>query len=375
MSGHVAWRHDDEGSDRSSAASRQSNKSHQSHQSYSTAPTEHSCRPQLAKHDTCYGRVEGSDRAALPVQCIGGSRVSLDTFLSAEATQEVPEKGQRQQFDVPTFDHARYITDAVPATPKDFADLFPTSERLYIQHDDATIDGNMNLRVDAHITTRSGRTRPLTLFHLRMHDLRNRQFSLRRYCRDSGREVCHSTRRYRKPAAKRPTLQKTFSSALAVLKAKSEPQPVQALARQDSGYGSTPDEDVEEAEEDHDEQEQSVSLAEPSTPPTNTINLEFSNYAHVDLHRRGAGSSKRYEFEYWGIKYSWRRHIKIDGENEIVTYHLLREDSKAVQARLNPLHLSDAQLSEERAKGGWILPYTMRIIDDNIINGPPDISE
>jgi len=160
-----------------------------------------------------------------------------------------------------------------------------------------------------------------------------------------------------------------------VLKAKNEPSPIQTLARQDSGYGSTPDEGVEEVEEDGDRDAWETSSAKPSTPPTNTINLEFSSYAHVDLHRRGAGSSKRYEFEYWGVNYSWRRHIKIDGQSEIVTYHLIRDDCKDVQARLNPLHLSDAQASEERAKGGWIPPYTMRIIDGSIINGPPDISE
>jgi len=165
---------------------------------------------------------------------------------------------------------------------------------------------------------------------------------------------------------------------LAVLKAKNEPQGVRTLARQDSGYGSTADEDLEEEDDDEEEEEEDEprpSPARASTLPTNTINLEFSNYARVDVKRRGGGSNKRYEFEYWGVNYSWRCHIKLSGKDEIVTYHLLRDDNNDVQARMNPLHLSETQLAVDHAKGGWIPSYTMRIIDDSIINGPPDISE
>lgn len=112
-----------------------------------------------------------------------------------------------------------------------------------------------------------------------------------------------------------------------------------------------------------------------SQAPTNTIKLEFSNYAHVDIKRRGAKSSKRYEFEYWGTSYAWRRVVKTDGHHEQTSFHLVRDNSETALAHIVPAALTRAQQQEEAAKGGWIPPCSMWISDRKIISGLPDISE
>ncbi|RAL65797.1 hypothetical protein DID88_005462 [Monilinia fructigena] len=61
--------------------------------------------------------------------------------------------------------------------------------------------------------------------------------------------------------------------------------------------------------------------------PTNTTKLEFSNYAQIDVKRRGTKALKRYEFEYWGHSYSWKRVMEKDGEGKAISYHLFKEDS------------------------------------------------
>src|SRR5438045_7130949 len=96
---------------------------------------------------------------------------------------------------------------------------FPSSRRLLIQHDDSTLDGNMNLRIE---TEHNGGKPPHQLFHLRMHDLKSRQFSFRRHCRESGREVCHCNRKLALPLVERPGLQRSVSNALANLVSKQD---------------------------------------------------------------------------------------------------------------------------------------------------------
>ncbi|KFZ17136.1 hypothetical protein V502_04738, partial [Pseudogymnoascus sp. VKM F-4520 (FW-2644)] len=156
----------------------------------------------------------------------------------------------------------------------------------------------------------------MQLFHLRMHDIPTRAFSLRRYCRDSGREVCHSVLRqggdaraksHKKP--KHPKLQRSMSTALATVTRsgvkradswgsssnnKSYPPPTPLLTiptRHDSGYHTASDYDDDFSSSDSDEEEAEPEFA-PAPPTssqkktkTNTTHLEFSNYAHVDLTR------------------------------------------------------------------------------------------
>jgi hypothetical protein len=109
--------------------------------------------------------------------------------------------------------------------------------------------------------------------------------------------------------------------------------------------------------------------------PTNTIKLEFSNYAHVEVKRRGAKSNKRYNFEYWGHHYCWKRACKKDGEVENISYHLVREDSERPLAHISPVKLTPDQAHEEAARGGWVPPCYMRITDEKILDAMTDISD
>jgi hypothetical protein len=295
-------------------------------------------------------------------------RSSVETYASTVPSEddefledELPEYELFPEY------HSQYNVDRrpIPSTPKDFSHLFPSARRLSIRHDDSTIDGNMNLSVSTEVQP-SWSTKKLQygLFHLRMKDLKSREFSLRRYCRDSGREVSNSIRKYQTPTSdRRPVLQKSFSGAFATLRrpAESKATELGALERRDSGYSSI-----------HGERK------EPTTRlPTNTIKLEFSNYAHVDVKRRGAASNKRYEFEYWGFSYAWRRHVTKEGssENAEVSYHLMRNDKSRPLAYIVPVPLTTAQADEEEEKGGWIPPCSMWIRDDDILNALPDVAE
>jgi hypothetical protein len=278
------------------------------------------------------------------------------------------------EYHVPHYVHDPLPIDAIPTTPRDFADLFPTSKRISIRHDDSTIDGNMNLRVDTHVEERHRKKQAYTLFHLRMHDLRSREFSLRRYCRESGREVCHSRRKYQKPPSeKRPVLQRA-STALASLVHKPDSRPATSagLKRSDSGYES-----VHPPEDEDDPRPKSAGYTNGrALIPTNTIKLEFSNYAHINVKRRGAKSSKRYEFEYWGHDYSWKRIVQREHDHETVTYYLTRaDDEKLALAHISPVRLTPDQAHEEAARGGWIPPCYMRITDESMLESSTDISE
>jgi len=265
------------------------------------------------------------------------------------------------------------------STPQDFADFFPSSKRLYIRHDDTTYDGNMNLRVDTE-DSHGRRKTNVQLFHLRMHDLKKREFSLRRYERSSGREVCHSSRKYTKPAPERrpAALTRSVSNAFATMRGGKPDfkrtssalsnhiqKSASAVKRQDSGYGSSNDDD----EVDSFTSKSSVQI------PTNTTKLEFSNYAQVDVKRRGAKSSKRYEFEYWGYAYTWKRVIEKDGQGKAVSYHLFKGDGVPAVAHIVPEMRSPSQIRAEETAGGWVPPCSMWISDKSVLEALTDVAD
>ena len=334
----------------------------------STAPTEYSGRLSLPKGQGQYlsGRYEEE-------AFYEGShpRASFETYASTIASDEDLAEDQDLYEEPEDFYYDAYTSTAVASTPAEFAEAFPSAKRLCIRHDD-TLDGNMNLRVDVEANLESGQRVDLTLFHLRMHDLKNREFSLRRYCRDSGREICHSSRKYTKPAAeRRPGLQRSMSNALASLRSKSENKTATwaSLKRNDSGYDSIGD----------DAQATSPTYTSPSSSgismPTNTTKLEFSNYAHIDVRRRGTKNQKRYEFEYWGTAYAWRRQSIKDGSGKEVSYHLVNVTTGAHVAHIVPIPMTPSEACEEQAKGGWISPSSMWISDEKVLHGLTDVAE
>jgi hypothetical protein len=308
--------------------------SYDSARSKSTAPTVYSYKPSLRHFDTDISRYKATKEWADSFYGVEDDRESVVTYASTIASEDDLEE-EEYFYDEPEeyeYEPQEYAPTAYPSTAPEFAAYFPSTRRLCIRHDD-TIDGNMNLRLDTETKTESGRPINLTLFHLRMHDLKKRDFSLRRYCRESGREVCHSTRKYTKPASrKRPAFQRSVSSAFATFKAKAD-KSSRSIHRQDSGYESMKD----EAEHD----DESPSPASKNLPiPTNTTMLEFSNYAHVELKRRGTKSSKRYEFEYWGTSYSWRRTLTKCGSLKEYSYHLYTSYSSTPVAHIVPEPMS-----------------------------------
>lgn len=301
------------------------------------------------------------------------ARASTETYASTvPSLDDLPEE---PQYEVPVHRHEVFATDAIPSTPPEFAALFPSSRRLLIRHDDATVDGNMNLRVDTKLSASGGRTRDVILFHLRMHDLKNRRFSLRRYCRESGREVCHSSRKYTQTAVdKRPGFQRSLSNALSTLRIRSESTmpTLSSLKRRDSGYDSMGDDDEDfELPKSH-----ATSRMSTNMPiPTNTTQLEFSNYAHVEVKRRGAKSSKRYCYSYWGKDYQWRREVRKDGDFKEVSYHLVDAVTSKSIANIFPEPMTRTEAAEEDAKGGWVPPCSMWIQDPTVFSGLTDVAE
>ena len=356
-----------------------------SERSYQTAATaysddSHVKRPNIRHHETCQGRIERPPVHIFPekeqFESPSTSSTSVDTYASTVPSEEALIE-DLDHFHLPEYTAQHYDT-AIPATPSDFSELFPSHRRLAIRHDDSTLDGNFNLRIDTEVHA-SGRRCDMTLFHLRMHDLKERQFSLRRYCRDSGREVCHSLLKTAKPKAvpeKRPGFQRSLSNALNNILPKSpesRPTTLSSLKRNDSGYGSMYSGDFDDDDEDFtpvpDE-------SKTQTHMTHTMKLEFSNYAQLDVTRAGAKANKRYEFDYWGVSYSWKRIIqrRHDGTQQ-VSFHLVRAGSEEVLAYIIPISLSPSEACEEEAKGGWIAPCTMWIADERIVRSQKDVSD
>lgn len=350
-----------------------------SDRSYQTASTTYSDdtpvqRPSIRSHKTCHGQIERPPVRFFPEkEPLASPKTSVETYASTVPSEEGLADDLRE-FELPEYTAEQYDT-AIPATPSDFSELFPSHRRLTIRHDDSTLDGNMNLRIDTEVHA-SGRRCYMTLFHLRMHDLKERQFSLRRYCRDSGREVCHSVLKTPKPVAeKRPTTQRSLSNTLHSMLSKSNPKvPTMAtLKRNDSGYGS-----MHSVNFDDDDEEPLPVADEPKIQQqqmTHTMKLEFSNYAQLDVTRVGAKAAKRYEFDYWGVDYAWKRVVQRKHDSFETSFHLVKAGSEQVLAYIMPIALSRSEAYEEQSKGGWIAPCSMWIADEKIVDSQKDVSE
>ena len=335
----------------SSHSSMSSHSDRLSNHSLSTTPTVYSPRPSMQRSEDnnspFSGHAEGEKKYAH--RNSHDSTTSVETYASTIPSEEDFDD-ELPPFDVPDEDFEVQSPTALASTPQEFADFFPSTSRITIKHDDSTLDGNMNLRLDTAARTSDGNMVDLTLFHLRMHDLRKREFSLRRYCRDSGREICRSERKVQTPAKmSRPSLQRSMSSAISALRSNSlnKIPTIASLKRRESGFDS--------ASEDGEYRPVSPQVSEQAgadSAPTDVISLKFQNYAHFDIRRRGAKSLKRYEFEYWGSKYTWRRITRISGDFKETSYHLVNSSSSTSIAHIVPISMSPPEVREEEAKGG-----------------------
>ena len=343
--------------------------------SLSTESTLHSQRPiQQYKMTGNPHAQDGWDEAESSHLDYPNPRFSAETYAST--TSSIDDLGDDlPPFEVPKISH--YPSETLPPTalissPEEFAEYFPSTQKLTIRHDDTTMDGNMNLRIDTKVRTLDGGNTELQLFHLRMYDLKRQEYSLRRYSRDSGREVCHSSRRYTKPSVmRRPGLQRSMSNAISSLRSKSESRTptMMSLKGQDSGYDSLHEDDLEE------DIVSQASRPSNSVPiPTNITQLEFSNYAHLEVKRRGTKTCKRYEFEYWGTKYAWNRAVVRSSHFEQVSYHLVNTKTSAPFAHIVQIPLSESEQREESAKGGWVPPCSM-FLEESVLDRSTDLAE
>jgi hypothetical protein len=300
------------------------------------------------------------DLSSLDQSEVDDPRSSVETYASTVSSSE--DLADQVEYELPEERNRVYETDAIPTTPPDFAKLFPTTRRLLIQHDDSSSDGNMNVRCDTEAMSQDGERLKMTLFHLRMKNLYERQFSLRRYCRDSGREVCNSKKKYAKPvpraSRKRTSLSRSFTSALQNLGGKTKGQ--------EEGHDS--DEEIEQELRNF-----TLNSDIKATIPTNIIRLEFSNYAQVEVHRRRQGHVKQWDFEYWGEPYSWKRELSFDDGQPLYSYELINVRTGDCNAYVMPDKLDDKQLALEEMQGGWVPPSSMRLTEKNISEDLGDV--
>ncbi|KAL5594164.1 hypothetical protein BROUX41_001209 [Berkeleyomyces rouxiae] len=332
------------------------------------------------------------------------SRSSTETFASTVAssldddcndhTAYARDANPDPNYEIPQL-HP-YTHDVVdhtvrPSNPADFARLFPSMNRLHICHDDFTDDGNMNLRVTTDATYRNRRI-SMQLFHLRMYDLARRDFSLRRYCRDSGREVCSIKRHY----LKRPTNETKLSVSSVLRKnfslrrshqsqAADGHQPAIGQAHVPLCCGTAGSRDSQASNSHQSSSSSSGSSttsslselssaassvsARPQRPlATDTVKLEFSNYARVDVTRQSSRSFFHYDFDWWGNHYSWHRVTDEQNMPGVVSFHLYRNADPVPLAHLVPETRSPNQVTADEDANGWVPPCHMWISDKSILN-------
>lgn len=321
-------------SSRSSRSTRDSSSNYGSRSTVpSTAPSINQKFVSAQEHhpEIHYDKPEEEDPSA-------SSLTYQSTVPSIEEEEEEQAYVERHQqdgyFDQPV--RQTLFNDASPADPTRFARLFPYRKSFIIKHDDAVVDGHMNLRMDTTYERPGHRNKKLTMFYLRMYELQRRHFAIRRYGRDCGREVASTSRKYQKPSSPRPGLLRTVSKAFAK-------DPEVGIKRQDSGYESSEEEEPRKDE----------------ATATNICTLEFSNYARIDLCRKGQKGSKKYDFEYWGKQYCWKRTVRKGGINDHTTFSLIDIAENNTIATISPLE-DDGISIEDRARRRFVPASELR---------------
>lgn len=254
------------------------------------------------------GHLGRAKRVIEPSETGKGQRPLIDSVKRVDGTHYQVIQDQRQV----------YAADAIPSTPTTFKRFFPTTDKLFIHHDDTTSDGNMNLRVDSEVVGAHGGDGKLTLFHLRMHDLTDRHFSLMKYHRESGCKVGSSVRR--------ETPQRAYSGTA------------------------------------------SSTIGGP-------IQITLAGNRPMVLDPRGPSNSGRYYFELGGRKYEWKAQRRSYGQSEDISYCLIDRKTAESIAHITPSLLTATEAHHERALGSWVPPCTMRLTGRSLLNRNPDLAE
>lgn len=330
------------------------------------ATSAHSSRikSQLTQHlpKSSQAQQEQEEALSSSSQYPGSSTDTFDSSLDSDDGESQDSNDDHHRIPrLPLYRKAVIGPTVQPSNYKVFPELFPSLDKMYIRHDEYTSDGNMNLRVDIQLPHRP--QKQAQLFHLRMYDLDDRVFSLRRYCRESGREVCRTKREYTPAASSggRHSLQRSVSSVFRSLGARPQfrrTSSSSSLFNFKASPGSKrPDSSLSMRSEilrpRHEPEQKSRSS------PTNSIKLMFTNYAIIELIRKGGGPTpKRYEFSWWGASYAWKR---IQNTNLGTTSFHLVHDGKpdAFLANIVAEARSPNELICEETDGGWMPPCTM----------------
>jgi ubiquitin-protein ligase len=196
-------------------------------------------------------------------------------------------------YEVPEYRESATGREPRASGPDNFSKLFPSQRRIFIRHDDTVYDGNMNLRIDTEVQE-GGETVSFILFHVQMHDLKSREFSIRRYEKSSGRVVCRTSRRYKKTvntsegrqgdasALISRALKLTFSDALATyssshrktssvgsIRSRTSASSLKSVSKDPGSNNEEDDIFVDDHE--------TISKRSKAPIPTNTIKMEFNN--------------------------------------------------------------------------------------------------
>lgn len=349
---------------------RHSARSTSSYSSTSTAPTSiHSSQRSERTRGTPNSHKKPSeDAASHPTAYYESS--STDTFDSLlDSEEESSDDGCTDLSRIPPLPVYRkpiLVPTVHPSNYKIYPELFPSLDRMFIRHDEFTSDGNMNLRVDTQLPHRPQRF--VQLFHLRMYDLEARVFSLRRYFRESGREVCRTKREYTTNSSDgRQALQRSVSSVFKSLGARHQFRRQHSTSTLFSHKSAHSDKrsdsslSMRSGKRDVCSTASSCAEREPKgrETPTNTIKLMFTNYASVQVQKRGGGPApKRYEFEWWGQRYSWKR--SYNANLNTTSFHLVCGDQNDFfLANIVPEARSPNEVVCDEMDGGWMPPCTM----------------
>jgi hypothetical protein len=215
----------------------------------------------------------------------------------------------------------------------------------------------------------------IQLLHLRMHNWKERDFSFRRYCRYSGREICHIVLKKLKSSPMKskssPRLERSFSNTFNKIRRKAS---MASFRRTGSGRGSI----SSRASSRHSSvasscEHDNFAGGDEELPSTidvaynaKTIQLKFSNYAQIDLKRCGSKSRRRYEYELWGYSYIWKSE-RLAGDTAPL-YYLTEGDSSAPLEHIIPVLQSISQQREEERIGSWVHPCSFWVADRTISN-------
>lgn len=228
-----------------------------------------------------------------------------------------------------------------------FNDYFPSSRLMKICHDTREVDGHLNLRVETDHLNRHG---PIQLFHLCIKDLEKRKFSLRRYERASGREVCKTARKRVPATSELPQSPLTAWENIKLSSAALNIPSLFFLQKSQRRYG--------ERHRVQGHTDTSFCIENSSDLViTNITRLYFSNYAQVWIKQCVTRFSNHYNFEYWGYEYFWKRRVRKRGaKNKKVSYHLYRTGEILPIAHIIPQDWSGQQKFEQLQMANWIPP-------------------